>query len=265
MNDDTAWSSLLDPPYSRTLLAALHAGALDDALAAALWPRVRSDQDATSVIDALDTTVRQLSTAPAPAVPIPAHVAARIDASLAAVASLPPAGTVGDLAVGDLAVGDLAAARVRRRRRGRYVGAGLVAAAAAVAAVVSLNVALGPSDVAGTPQAGPPAAVPSAPLATPAPLDLGSGTVGPRALAVLGKQDLGPLSDKSVLAGCLRANGFPSSATVVGASEVLLDGRRGILLLLPSGRVAVFTALVVGPECSANNPATRSQVEIGPR
>ena len=255
MNDDTAWSSLLDPPYSRALLAELHAGALDDALAAALWPRVRSDRDATAVLDALDTTVRQLRTTPAPAVPIPAHVAARIDASLAAVTSLPPAGA------GD----DVAAARVRRTRRGRYLGAGLVAAAAAAAAVVSLSVALGPNDVAGTPQAGPPAAVPSAALPTPAPLDLGSGTVGPRALAVLGKQDLGPLSDKAVLAGCLRANGIPAGATLVGASPVLLDGRPGILLLLPSGRVAVFTALVVGPECSANNPATRSKVEIGPR
>ena len=253
MNDDTAWSSLLDPPYSRALLAELHAGALDDALAASLWPRVRSDRDATAVIDALDTTVRQLRMTPAPAVPIPAHVAARIDASLAAVPSLPPAATLGDLA----------AARVRRTRRGRYLGAGLVAAAAAVAAVVSLSVALGPHDVAGTPQAGPP--VPSAALPTPAPLDLGSGTVGPRALAVLGKQDLGPLSDKSVLAGCLRANGIPAGAAVVGASQVLLDGRPGILLLLPSGRAAVFTALVVGPECSANNAATRSQVEIGPR
>ncbi len=256
MNDATAWSSLLDPPYSRELLADLHAGALDEGLTAALWPRVRADHDATRVLTALDSTVRQLSAAPPASVAMPAHLAARMDAALAGLVA-PPA-----------RVSDLAAARASRhggRRRGVYVGAALVAAAA-VAGVVALGSVLGSHSVSGTPQAAAPQAVP-APQAGPPPqvLDLGSGTPGPQALAALGRQDYGSLSVNTTLPGCLQANGVPPATTVIGAAPVTLDGRRGILLLFPTGRAAVFTALVVGPECSAQNPATLSRVDIGPR
>ena len=247
---DPAWSSLLEPPYSRELLADLHAGALEEELASALWPRVRAEQSAGAVLAGLDATVRQLRAAaehPA-AMPIPAGVAARIDAALAEQGAQP------------VAVTDLAAVRARRRRRGAYAGAALVAAAAAVAGAVSLNAVLGSNAVPGTPQAGAPA-----PSAAPPPLNLGSGGLGPQALAVLGRHDLGPLSDEAVLAGCLQANGLPAATMVLGAAPVLLNGKQGILLLLPTGRAAVFTALVVGPECSAQNAATRSKVEIGAR
>lgn len=249
-NGDAAWSSLLEPPYSRELLADLHAGALEEELASALWPRVRAEQSAGAVLAGLDATVRQLRAAaehPA-AMPIPAGVAARIDAALAEQGAQP------------VAVTDLAAVRARRRRRGAYAGAALVAAAAAVAGAVSLNAVLGSNAVPGTPQAGAPA-----PSAAPPPLNLGSGGLGPQALAVLGRHDLGPLSDEAVLAGCLQANGLPAATMVLGAAPVLLTGKQGILLLLPTGRAAVFSALVVGPECSAQNAATRSKVEIGAR
>lgn len=96
-------------------------------------------------------------------------------------------------------------------------------------------------------------------------MNLGSGGLGPQALAVLGRHDLGPLSDEAVLAGCLQANGLPAATMVLRAAPVLLNGKQGILLLLPTGRAAVFSALVVGPECSAQNAATRSKVEIGAR
>lgn len=247
---DPAWSSLLEPPYSRELLADLHAGALEEELASALWPRVRAEQSAVAVLAGLDATVRQLRAAaehPA-AMPIPAGVAARIDAALAEQGAQP------------VAVTDLAAVRARRRRRGAYAGAALVAAAAAVAGAVSLNAVLGSNAVPGTPQAGAPA-----PSAAPPPLNLGSGGLGPQALAVLGRHDLGPLSDEAVLAGCLQANGLPAATMVLRAAPVLLNGKQGILLLLPTGRAAVFSALVVGPECSAQNAATRSKVEIGAR
>ena len=250
MNDATAWSSLLDPPYSRELLADLHAGALDEGLTAALWPRVRADHDATRVLTALDSTVRQLSAAPPASVAMPAHLAARMDAALAGLVA-PPA-----------RVSDLAAARASRhgvRRRGVYVGAALVAAAA-VAGVVALGSVLGSHSVSGTPQAAAPQAGPP-----PQVLDLGSGTPGAQALAALGRQDYGSLSVNTALPGCLQANGVRPATTVIGAAPVTLDGRRGILLLLPTGRVAVFTALVVGPECSAQNPATLSKVDIGHR
>lgn len=259
MSDDNAqaigaWRSLLDPPYSLELLADLHAGALEDDLAEQLWPRVVADPDAAAVLVALDDTVEQLHGMAAlpPSVPMPAELAARIDELLAAQTTPTLASCT-----------ELGAARTRRARRGTYLGIGVLTAAAAAAAVFALGTGLGSRDIVGTPQAGPPAE--QAPPARPTPLDLGSGALGPQALAAVGKQDLGPLSDKPTLAGCLQANGLLPTITPIGASEVVLDGRPGVLLLLPTGRPAVFTALVVGPECAVGNPATRQRMEIGGR
>ena len=265
MSDDNAqaigaWRSLLDPPYSLELLADLHAGALEGGLAEQLWPRVVADPDAAAVLVALDDTVEQLHGMAAlpPSVPMPAELAARIDELLAAQTTR---GTSSTPAL--TPVTELGAARARRARRGTYLGIGVLTAAAAAAAVFALGTGLGSRDIVGTPQAGPPAE--QAPPARPTPLDLGSGALGPQALAAVGKQDLGPLSDKPTLAGCLQANGLPPTITPIGASEVVLDGRPGVLLLLPTGRPAVFTALVVGPECAVGNPATRQRMEIGGR
>ncbi|MGZ4521101.1 MAG: hypothetical protein ACXVGA_06990 [Mycobacteriaceae bacterium] len=260
-----AWRSLLDPPYSLDLLADLHAGALDDALAARLSPLAHADRDAARVLDALDATVRQLNehAAHTPSVPVPAAVVARIDAALAeqplpATQPRPPT--------------NVAAARARRPRAS-YLGIGVLATAAAAAAVFALNAGPGSQDLSGSPRADGPQAPVRAGTAPPAatssavatPLDLGSGAPGPQALTAIGKEDLGPLSDKAALGGCLQANGIAANSQLIGASQVTLNGQRGILLLLPTGRAAVFTALVVGPECSAQNPATRSRVEIGAR
>lgn len=246
-----AWRSLLDPPYSLELLAELHADVLEDDLAAQLWPRVRDDRDAATVLAALDGTVAQLKRLGEhpPPVPIPADVASRIDEALV------------PLRAPQRPVTDLAAVRARRIRRGTYLGTAVVVAAAAVAGVFALGAVVGPNNVAGTPQPGGQAA--AAPSVTP--LDLGSGALGPQALAAVGRHNLGPLSAQATLAGCLQANGIPPDAQLIGASEVVLDGQRGVLLLLPTGRTAVFTALVVGPECSAQDAATRRRVEIGAR
>ncbi|MGZ4532318.1 MAG: hypothetical protein ACXVXP_08200 [Mycobacteriaceae bacterium] len=260
-----AWRSLLDPPYSLDLLADLHAGALDDALAARLSPLAHADRDAARVLDALDATVRQLNehAAHTPSVPVPAAVVARIDAALAeqplpATQPRPPT--------------NVAAARARRPRAS-YLGIGVLATAAAAAAVFALNAGPGSQDLSGSPRADGPQAPVRAGTAPPTaassaaatPLDLGSGAPGPQALTAIGKEDLGPLSDRAALGGCLQANAITPNSQLIGGSQVTLNGRRGILLLLPTGRAAVFTALVVGPECSAQNPATRSRVEIGAR
>jgi hypothetical protein len=263
-----AWRSLLDPPYSLDLLADLHAGALDDALAARLSPLAHADRDAARVLDALDATVRQLNehAARTPSVPVPAAVAARIDDALAALAEQPLPATQPRPPT------NVAAARARRPRAS-YLGIGVLATAAAAAAVFALNAGLGSPDLSGPPRADGPQAPVRAGTAPPAaassaaatPLDLGSGAPGPQALTAIGKEDLGPLSDRAALGGCLQANGIAANSQLIGASQVTLNSRRGILLLLPTGRAAVFTALVVGPECSAQNPATRSRVEIGAR
>lgn len=246
--DDGAWRALLDPPYPLDLVADLHAGVLEPELAEALWPRAAADPDAAEILAALDATVGQLATTGAPDVgPVPAGLAARIDAALAAE----PAG-----------VADLAAARARRtssRRRLATAVAGL--SAAAVAGAVALGVSLDSEQVTGTPQA----LTTTTTSAAVAPLDLGSGTPGQQALRAVGKQDLGPLAADDVLTGCLVANGLLATTPVLGSAEVVLNSQTGVLLLLPAGQAGVFTALVVGPDCAADNAATRSRVDIGAR
>ncbi|MGH3518320.1 MAG: hypothetical protein ACRDQ7_13055, partial [Haloechinothrix sp.] len=72
------------PPWSVDVLADLHAGVLDDATAAHLWSQVQADPDAMAILAALDATSADLGALrDAPAPPMPAAVAARIDAALA--------------------------------------------------------------------------------------------------------------------------------------------------------------------------------------
>src|SRR5689334_11049451 len=109
-------SGPVGPPWSVDVLADLHAGALDSALSAQLWPRVNADPEARAVIEALDTVkveLGQLGAAPAP--PMPAHLAARLDATLRAELSrtAPPRPAPPGVAP----VIDLAEARRRRNRR----------------------------------------------------------------------------------------------------------------------------------------------------
>ncbi|HEX9334245.1 MAG TPA: hypothetical protein VF892_00105, partial [Pseudonocardiaceae bacterium] len=71
----------MGPPWPVDVLADLHAGALDDAVARELWPRVRQDPAAVAVLDALDATRAELSgLAASPSIPMPARFAARLDA-----------------------------------------------------------------------------------------------------------------------------------------------------------------------------------------
>jgi hypothetical protein len=234
------------------VLAELHAGALTPEAAAEV--RARLDPAALAVLGALDTTVADLAVLGAEpvAVPLPPDVSARLDAALA---GLRPSTAVPEPLAREprpTPVTDLATARRARAGRGRAVGAGVLAAAAAAVAVVVLGGLVGG-----------PAATPGTAVAVP--LDLGDGALGTTVLASLGTTDLGPLRDPTVLAGCLAANGVPAGAPVLGSSQVLLRGEPGTLLLLTSGTAGVFTALVVGPACSAGDPALLVRQQIGAR
>src|SRR5438445_13335894 len=78
----------IGPPWSVDVLADLHAGVLDDARATELWPIVNADPEARAILDALDATQADLAAlADAPAPPMPAEFAARLDAALAAEAA----------------------------------------------------------------------------------------------------------------------------------------------------------------------------------
>ncbi len=176
-------------PLPVELLADLHAGVLDDEHAAAVRRRVAADPHAQAVLAALDATVAELRSAPAPA--LPPSVVARLDAALAAESHRR---TV-----------------VPLRRGIVWGGAALLAAAAAA---VCIAVASGPLETAGTAQ--------DTPLVLTA-QDLGQGLDD-----ALGAADYGPLSEPAALQACLAATGASGQplggreVTVSGQRGVLL-------------------------------------------
>ena len=240
------------------VLADLHADALDVAATAAVTALLAHDADARAVLLALDATVAELAglrLGPV-AVPVPVHVAARLDSALALLSANPwprPAPYVLPTSpVLDHAVTRLAVTRHADKGRRRLLGAGALAMAAAVAGVVLVGGVLGgASTTSGT--------------AVTAALDLGSGQLGGALLASLGRTDLGPLRDPATLAACLAANGVAEGTPLLGSAQVLLRGEPGTLLLLTTGTAGSFTALVVGPACSATDPAQLARQRIGTR
>lgn len=215
---------LPQPPYSADLLADLHAGVLDDDVAARLWPAVRRDPDAMTVIAALDSVGRRLralgEAEDAGGPSIPPDVAARIDAALTAEAA------------------------ARRRRRRAAAGAGIAAAAA---------VAIGFAVVAHG------ADRPELPASTAAPAVIAPDTdvLDPATWrAMIGSADTGPLSDRNSLRECLAANGIDESRPLLGARTIRFEGREAVALLLGDPASPRLTALVVGTGCGASDPAT---------
>src|SRR5438093_652809 len=129
MTDEVRGGGPAGPPWSVDLVADLHAGALDSESSARLWPQVNADPEAHAIIEALDTVKVELGQlGSAQPEPMPAHVAARLDAALATEARrfAPPAPIPPPLTP----VVDFAEARRRRNRRMAW-GVGVLAAAAA--------------------------------------------------------------------------------------------------------------------------------------
>ncbi|MGH4015573.1 MAG: hypothetical protein ACRDSL_16960 [Pseudonocardiaceae bacterium] len=245
-------------PLTPELLADLHAGVLDEQVATPLRLRVAADAQARTVLAALDATVAELGALPQQrTAPMPDAVANRLDAALAAEAARasrlpvdpPPDTRVGVAQVPPMPVADLAA---RRRRRTGWAGIGILAAVAAAIGVVALSgVQL---DTAGTPRGGD--ALGNATRVQPSePFALTSGNLGGALDQALKARDYGPLTPPPMLQNCLAANGVAGGGAPLGALEVTLNGRRGVLLVLPTGQIAQVRLLVVGPSCSPGNPS----------
>lgn len=242
------------PPLPLDLLADLHAGVLDPAVAAELRQRVAADPKAQAALDALTATVAEL--AQLPPLAIPEQVAARIDAALREESArrhtsggLPAQPSNGALPP----VADLGAAR--RRRRGLLVAGGLLTAAAAVAAVVAVA-GLPGERTSGTPTAG---AVGDQGLA---PLTVTSDNLGTAVDSALATPDYGPLSSPGRLDACLTALRV-TSADSVGAREVRLDGKPGVLLVLTTGTAGRFRLVVVEPGCGPADPGVLADQTFG--
>lgn len=238
------------PPWSVDVLADLHAGVLDEAEAARLWPRVEADPEAMAVIAALDATRSDLAElGRAQATPIPTHVAARIDAALAAERHH-GAGGVPHAAAGPI---DLAAARRRRHRRLGWT-AGLLTAAAAVAGAVAISV---PNNT----TAGNPVAQPTTEPGPP--LTLRADDLG-RALGnTLGEHDYGPLESRQRLDACRSAAGLETDAEPAGVRPVTIDGERAVLVVLTTGRFGQYRLIAFSPACGPGNPGILEDRTVG--
>jgi hypothetical protein len=244
------------PPWSVDVLADLHAGVLDDARAAELWPLVDADPEAREILAALDATQADLAAlAHAPAPRMPAEFAARLDAALAAeaAAKFPEAGQTAS-APQDAQVVDLAAARRNRNKRLGWAAGVLTAAAAAVVAV---TVAIpGTSQQTGTPN-----------VAAPAPTGPSVGNDGAGAQALIGKavgvRDFGPLQNEDRLDACIAAAGLDPKVRPEGIRPVNVGGKAGVMIILTTGKLAQFRLVAFGADCGPGNPAVLFDKVVG--
>ncbi|MGU3436288.1 hypothetical protein ACNHUS_25120 [Actinomycetes bacterium M1A6_2h] len=215
------------PPFSDELLADLHAGNLDPAVAARLWPVVRDDPASCEVIASLDDVVsllgargRDLDTE----AQMPDWVRSRLDSTLRE--ATPPSRWFATKA----ATMTYAAA----------------AAVVIVAAVIGVGMLTSESD-------------------TPPVLADGSseGIDGTLVSASIGRFDDGPFADPQMLRECLQANGISPTAALLGSSPITIDGRRATLLIVPGPVAPTLTALAVGDDCGTGSPDTVSRKDVG--
>jgi hypothetical protein len=196
-------------------IAHLQAGLLDDGTAARLRHRTRTDPAAT-------------------APDVPADVTARIGAAL------------GDAALGHAGVRRAAHAVGRPRLRGLQVLGPAVGLGATLVAIVVGAVML-VRDPAPTRSATPTAE--SITVSRPPPnIPLSD----PQILGLLSHDpDYGPLADPQRRSSCLSGLGYPGATTVLGARPVDMDGRPGVLLLMPGNTAKAVAALIVDPNCNS--------------
>ena len=218
------------------LLADLQAGLLDDATAARVRRRARTDPEAARILAGLDTVRRELARLGSDersAPEVPGTVTAGIGATLrtAPAPDRPPAG----------------GHAVRRPGLTRAQWAGVVVGAGAVAATVVLGALALTRDPGHAFPSGPTAARITAPAAPPG-FPLSDADV--RA-ALSEPRDLGPLADPQRRASCLAGLGYSPGPDVLGARQLTVSGRPAVLLLLPGPASEEIGAVLVEPTCSA--------------
>jgi hypothetical protein len=238
------------PPYSVDVIADLHAGVYPDDFSELLTPRVLADPDAGAVWAALEATTAQLGGLRDSSIPPPPFVRERIDQTLR---------TLTDNNTKDQPVTWLA------RHRGALVSSLAAAAAVAGIAVATTFAFTGDSgDTGSTPIAThtspidtlPDSGLPDSDLPDS---DLPISTL----LGVLGSTDGKGFADTAAQDRCLRAHQIPPSTTILGSGSIDNAGHPAVVILLSTGTIGVFDALVVGTDCTTGNPATISRTTIG--
>ncbi|MCG7609650.1 hypothetical protein [Mycobacterium sp. CnD-18-1] len=232
-----------DGPIPADLLADLQAGLLDDATAADVRRRVRTDPvagpQARSNLAALDRVrrdLRELGADSQSAPPVPAEVSARLSEVLRAEpAPAPPA----------------------RRWKSLAAVAGVTAATAA--AVLGVAVLLHPADEVASTRV-------SLGQITVSPPRSGVGLSETQILGLLSKPpDLGPLTDAKRRTACLTALGYPTGIAILGAEPIEAAGQPGVLVVVPPNPPdppESVVAMVLPADCAAGHTGPLAQTVV---
>ncbi|MGV0810621.1 hypothetical protein ABQF34_01525 [Mycolicibacterium boenickei] len=226
------------------LLADLQAGLLDDATAAQVRRRIRTDPQAgpaaratLAALDRVRHDLAELGDDADSAPPVPADVSARLSEALRAEPAL------------------VAPSARRWKLLGAVAGTCAGIAATVVGGVVLLR---------------PPGQAPSTVTS------LGQITVSPpRSTIGLSESqlqgllsqpaDLGPLADPQRRIACLAALGYPAGARVLGARPLEVAGRPGVVLLVPPNSpttAGTVDAVVVAADCDSGHAAVLARTVI---
>ena len=230
-----------EPPLTVELLADLQAGLLDDQSAARLRQRVRNDPEAQRMLQALNRVRCDVATLGADPPPdVPTDITARISAALESVEAAPPAGH---------------SARPRARP-GRMVAA--VAGVAAILAAVGVGTAAlitAPEPAPSTQVTAEHITVSTPPMVIPLSQDEIRGLLGQ-------SPDYGPLGDPARRASCLTGLGYPAATQVLGARQVEINARPGVVLVLAGDSPHSLAVYAVALNCNAADTGLLANTEI---
>lgn len=225
---------LPEPPYSVDVVADLHAGVYPDDIAELLRPRVLADPDSMAIWNALETTTGQLRDGVADSEPLPDYAQATLEATLRSLYDPGPAQP---------------AIPLWRRHSGALIGLAAAAAVAGIAVATTFAFTGGSAEPALAEQQQGPTSVD-----VPAEATL---------LTALGRTDTSAFPDVAARDRCLAANGIAPNATVLGIGSLDTGGDPSTVILLATGTIGRFDALVVGAACDTGSPATISRTTIG--
>ncbi|WP_051047775.1 hypothetical protein [Rhodococcus sp. AW25M09] len=239
--------ALPDAPFSPELLAELHADALPEDVSRRLWPLVRLDEESMRVmagLDAVSSRLHEVGEDPNGTLPIPPEVAQQIEHTIHAIEQ------------SDRPTSDSVVVPLRSRRQRLLLGsaaAAVLLVGGTVAGTAIWNTSDTPDSIAAEPSQSPDGSL----MLDSAHLDSSF------AFSIIGKRDPGALSDPADLTACLAANDVDPATSVLGSSQVRVDGRDGTLLVLAGARPAQLIALAVGNDCGDANPDVLTRRDIG--
>jgi hypothetical protein len=234
-----------DPPPTVELLADLQAGLLDDDAAARVRRQVRADPEAAGILRALHqvrSDVAAVGADPGSAPDTPPAVAARISAALRS-------------ADGSATGGAAHSARPHVRPIRLITG---VAGVCSVVAAIGFGTAALVNAPAPTPSTQITAehiTVSTPPMVIP----LSQAQI----VGLLNRSPVyGPLTDPARRASCLTGLGYPASTQVLGAQQIDINARPGVLLVLPGDTPENLVVFAVALNCSATDTGLLASTQV---